>query len=103
MLEELVADLRSRGCKVAFVEVPTSPFLQELNPVLHGDTFRERFAQVCDNLDATWIPFGPERSFFSNGMYRDVSHFSVRGARTFSRAFARRLLASGFLDEDDDP
>ncbi len=103
VLAELVADLKSQGCSVALVEMPTSPYLQALNPVLHGDVFRQRAAELCEELDIVWIAMPPSRTFLTDAMYTDVNHLDVNGARRYSRVLGRLLLASGFLDEDDEP
>lgn len=99
VLVELVADLERRGCRVALVEMPVSPYLQSLNPVLHGDVFRRRLALLCDELDVTWVAMPPERSHLTDAMYSDVNHLTDGGARRYSKALARELLAAGFFDE----
>lgn len=102
VLVELVEDLHARGCRVALVEMPTSPYLQELNPVLHGDVFRRRVGLLCAELGATWVPLPPKHTHLTNDMYVDVNHLADTGARRYSRALAQGLLAAGFLDDPDD-
>ncbi|HZL99692.1 MAG TPA: SGNH/GDSL hydrolase family protein, partial [Planctomycetota bacterium] len=109
-LREVVALLRARGCKVALVEVPPSPYLQELNPVLHGPGlpaaggrparpgFRQRMQELADELDLTFVPRDSRAAGLGNEAYLDVNHLTEAGARRFTTLLVQDLIAAGFFE-----
>jgi hypothetical protein len=95
----MAAELARRGSRLALVETPVSPWLQTLNPVLHGPAFRERAAALCAELGIVWVPMPPERTLLDDNSYLDVNHLTEPGARRYSRLLVRELLQAGFFEE----
>jgi hypothetical protein len=108
-LREVVAVLRAKGCRVALAEVPPSPYLQQLNPVLHGPGlpakgarpaqpgFRERMAALADELDMPFVPCDAQASGLGNEVYLDVNHLNEAGARRYTRLLVKSLIEAGFF------
>jgi hypothetical protein len=108
-LREVVAMLRARGCRVALVEVPASPYLQALNPVLQGaglpasegraarPGFRTRMQELAAELDLPFVPCDAETSALGNDMFTDLNHLSVAGARRYSNRVVHELINAGFF------
>jgi len=108
-LREVVAMLRARGCRVALVEVPASPYLQALNPVLQGaglpasegrvarPGFRTRMQELAAELDLPFVPCDAETSALGNDMFIDLNHLSVAGARRYSNRVVHELINAGFF------
>jgi hypothetical protein len=100
-LRALAALLAERNCRLAVVETPVSPWLQELNPVLHGDVFRQRMSELADELGIVWVPMPERTTHLTNSCYTDASHLSVAGARRYTRLLFRALDDAGFLQDSD--
>jgi hypothetical protein len=98
-LRLMVEVLTARGSRLALVETPVSPWLQSLNPVLHGPVFRQRMADLCAELGIVWVPMPPEQSLLGNNSYVDVNHLTEAGARRYSRLVGQSLLEAGFFEE----
>ncbi len=115
LLRDIVTLLRERGSRVALVEMPVSPYLQERNPVLHGGGipprggrggragFRERVAAVASDLDVPWVPFPARANNLDNRLYVDVNHLTTTGARRYTAILHRKLTERGFFDEHAPP
>ena len=109
-LREVVDLLRARGSRVALVEIPPSPYLQALNPVLQGaglpasdghparPGFRQRMQEFADELGLTFVPCDAQEIRLGNELYTDLNHLSVAGARRYTAILAHTLVASGFFD-----
>jgi hypothetical protein len=97
MLDALLAE---RGCQLAVVETPVSPWLQQRNPVLHGDVFRQRMSELADELGIVWIPMPERTTHLTNALYTDACHLSAAGARRYTRLLFRALDDAGFLQDD---
>ncbi|MFH2000944.1 MAG: hypothetical protein ABIK28_14780 [Planctomycetota bacterium] len=101
MLRLIVPTLRRKGCKVAIVETPTSPYMQEMNPVLHGEGFRRWMKGVAEELDVPFFAFPPTpENGLDNTFYGDASHLSDKGAKLFARMVLKRLVEAGFFDKE---
>lgn len=103
LLKLTVDALREKGCKVALVETPVSPYLQELNPVLHGDYFRQWMAEHARELDVPFFPFPPEETKLTNDWYGDSSHLSEKGAKKYTFLLFEKLRNAGFFKEEKGP
>lgn len=101
VLRLIVPVLKAKGCKVAIIETPTSPYMQEMNPVLHGPGFRRWMRGVAEELDVPFFgfPFN-KKNGLDNSMYGDASHLSTKGAKHFARVVLERLIGAGFFDEE---
>jgi len=98
-LREIAALLDARGSRLALVEMPVSPYLQERNPVLHGQVFRDRMEQLAQELGCVWVPMPPEETQLSNRTYGDVNHLTEVGAKRYTRLLFERLSERGFFKE----
>jgi hypothetical protein len=108
-LRDVVAMLRARGCRVALVEVPASPYLQALNPVLQGaglpasegraarPGFRTRMQELAAELDLTFVPCDAQASALGNDLFTDLNHLSVAGARRYTNRVVHELINAGFF------
>ncbi|MBM3984374.1 MAG: hypothetical protein FJ296_01580 [Planctomycetes bacterium] len=56
------AGLDARGCRLALVEMPVSPYLQQRNPVLHGPVFRDRMAELAAERESCGCRWRPGRA-----------------------------------------
>ncbi|MBM3986173.1 MAG: hypothetical protein FJ296_10890 [Planctomycetes bacterium] len=99
LLRAVVADLQARGCRVALVEVPPSPWLQERFPDFHGDLFRRRAAEFAAPLGVPFVPMPPAETGLDDASYVDANHLSRAGARRYTQLLFERLAATGFLDD----
>jgi hypothetical protein len=98
-LRQLAALLAGRGCRLALVETPVSPWLQQRNPVLHGEVFRERMSELAAELGIVWIPMPASATHLNNAAYEDASHLSQAGARRYTRLLFAELAAAGFFED----
>jgi len=101
--------LRARGSRVALVEVPASPYLQALNPVLQGagapasegrearPGFRTRMQELAAELDLTFVPCDAQAMQLGNDMFTDLNHLSVAGARRYTNLVVHELIKAGFF------
>lgn len=97
-----VERLRARGCKVAVIETPPSPYLQNRNNVLHGEGFRRWMRGVAEEIDVPFFAFPlNSETRLNNAKYNDVSHLSIEGAKHFTRLVFKALDEAGFFEEDD--
>jgi hypothetical protein len=101
LLKKIVTSLRARGSRVALVETPPSPYLQALNPVLHGPGFRKLMNRAAKEADVLFLPFPPWETALSNAYYGDLSHLSKEGGELYSHLLFQRLRRAGFFEEDD--
>jgi hypothetical protein len=101
LLKKIVTSLRANGSRVAFVETPPSPYLQALNPVLHGAGFRKFMFTAAKEANVLFLPFPPWETTLSNAYYGDMSHLSKEGAELYSHLLFHRLRRAGFFEEDD--
>jgi hypothetical protein len=100
LLKEIVSCLRGKGSRVALVETPPSPYLQALNPVLHGRGFRTFMSRAAKEIDVLFLPFTPWETGLSNAMYGDLSHLSKAGAEIYSHFLFHKLRQAGFFEGD---
>jgi len=111
MLRETVLRLRDHGCKVALVETPPSPWLQNQNPVMHGSGlppsrrypsgvpgFRTRMKELSEELGITFITFNAKNCGLTNSFYLDINHMTHDGATKFSQMMVKRLWRAGFFE-----
>jgi len=98
-LRAIAAILAERGIRLALVEMPVSPYLQQLNPVLHGPVFRQRMSELAAELEIVWVPMPAEETFLANSAYLDVNHLTASGARRYTRMLFRKLDEQGFFAE----
>ena len=99
LIKTLVSCFRNKGVKVAFAEVPPSPYLQDMNPVLLGEEFRMRMTEEVKKLDVPFFTFPPEEIELTNRHYGDPSHFNRDGARQYSKQLLEKLYRAGFFDK----
>lgn len=100
-IDRLVTSLRARGCRVALVETPPSPYLQNWNRVLHGENFRRWMRGVADDLDVPFFAFPPPPDPSElNALYRDVDHLTSDGAKLYTHYLFIHLRDAGFFEED---
>jgi hypothetical protein len=98
VLRLTVEALEARGCRVAFVELPPSPYLQRRSPVVHGEPFRTWMEKVAGGLGVLFVPVLSRENGLTNAMYQDFGHLSVEGAKRYSRLVFDRLREAGFFD-----
>jgi len=100
LLRLIVPALKEKGCKVAIVETPPSPYLQKLNPILHGPGFRKWMNKISKELDVPFIavPVTKYNKLYNN-KYSDASHLSPEGAKIFARVVFDKLVKIGFFGE----
>jgi hypothetical protein len=98
LMRAVLTELAARGCRVALVEVPPSPWLQEQAPEFHGDPFRQRMAEFAGSLGLPFVPMPPSTTLLGNDAYVDANHLSHDGAARFSAILVKRLAATGFFE-----
>jgi len=99
LMREVLTELQARGCRVALVETPPSPWLQQRCPEFHGELFRTRMAAFAQSLGVPFVPMPPEETFLGDATYVDANHLSRAGARRYTKLLLERLVAAGFFDE----
>jgi hypothetical protein len=98
LMRAVLTELAARGCRVALVEVPPSPWLQEQAPEFHGDLFRQRMAEFAGSLGIPFVPMPPSATFLGNDAYVDANHLNRNGAERFSTILVKRLADTGFFE-----
>ncbi len=99
LMRRVLLDLQAKGCLVALVEMPPSPWLQQKFPEFHGPLFRRRLAELSVSLGVPCVVMPPAETFLTDAAYIDANHLGRAGAQRFSRLLLERLLAAGFFDE----
>ncbi|MBU0754485.1 MAG: hypothetical protein KJ645_05060, partial [Planctomycetes bacterium] len=99
LIRLIVEKLREKGCKVVVVETPPSPYLIEINPVLHGPGFRDWMTGIARELNVPFFAFPPEKCGLTNDLFADASHLSEKGARRYTRLVYEELQRDHFFGE----
>jgi hypothetical protein len=100
LLRTIITELQARGCRVALVETPPSPWLQQRCPEFHGELFRTRLAEFARSLGVPWLPMRPEQSLLGDAAYVDANHLSQIGALRYTQQLTEGLAAQGFFDRE---
>jgi len=98
LMRQVLGELAARGCRVALVEVPPSPWLQEQCPDFHGELFRQRMAEFAGSLHVPFVAVPPSESFLTDGAYVDANHLNPAGAQRLSTLLVQRLAEAGYFD-----
>jgi|GEM_PF-3188791 len=99
LMRRVVLELQARGCLVALVEMPPSPWLQERCPEFHGPLFRRRLQEFAASVGATCVLMPPSETLLIDAVYIDANHLGRAGANRCSRMVLDRLLDAGYFDE----
>jgi hypothetical protein len=99
LLRDVVRELQARGCRVALVEVPPSPWLQQQCPEFHGELFRTRLAEFAASVGVPSVVMRPSETFLEDAAYVDANHLTRAGAQRYSRLLLERLEQAGFFDD----
>ncbi|HEX5010166.1 MAG TPA: hypothetical protein VFY71_07180 [Planctomycetota bacterium] len=98
LLRDVVRELQARGCRVALVEVPPSPWLQDQCPEFHGELFRTRLEEFAAAAGVTAVVMRPSETHLTDASYVDANHLTRAGALRYSRLLLERLEETGFFD-----
>ena len=100
MARKIIEAVQESGSKIAVVEVPPSPALEEYDPLLHGSGFRHWMGEIAREMGVLFIPVPPLENGLTNAMYGDLSHMTREGAKRYTGLLFEKLRDAGFFEED---
>ena len=95
--KEVLADLRSRGCNVLVVQMPTLPINQVLLPQKFWQEFKQTLAGECAANKAAVLDLTTDASF-ERSDYLDTVHLNDRGGIKFFQKIAEAIKQSHSSD-----
>jgi hypothetical protein len=92
-LDALLGSSRAAGVEIAVFELPLNPRLLERYPVQLLDQFRSAVSSIAAANACRFVAWPDLGISIPPEHFRDFSHFNLLGARTFSSALTRHVIA----------